>query len=145
MHQSPRPWPLLTVRPYLLVTFSKARSASSAAFDRARQIVETLAADLNEPTSQENFQSEAVTAIPKQSPQTSLQKEKARFGGLTKREREVTVLVTAGMSNLEIAERLFIGERTVETHVSHILTKLDFDNRTQIAAWAVEVKLVSTK
>jgi DNA-binding NarL/FixJ family response regulator len=124
---------------------ARRRKEAAAAFDRARQIVETLAADLIEPALRVHFQSQAEAAIPKIPSRTPLQKEKARYGGLTMREREVAALVAAGMSNLEIAGRLFIGERTVETHVSHILTKLDFDNRTQIAAWAVEVDLVTNK
>jgi DNA-binding NarL/FixJ family response regulator len=122
---------------------ARRREEAEAAFDQARQIVEALAAGLNEPTLRAHFQSQAVATIPKLPPRTPLQKEKARYGGLTKREREVAALVAVGLSNLEIGERLFIGERTVETHVSHILTKLDFDNRTQIAAWAVEVDLAS--
>ena len=44
--------------------------------------------------------------------------------------------VAGGLSNREIAERLVLSERTVETHVQHILTKLGFRSRTQIAAWA---------
>jgi DNA-binding NarL/FixJ family response regulator len=122
---------------------ARRRKEASAAFDQARQIVETMAADLNEPALRAHFQSAAEAAIPKLPPRTALQEEKARYGGLTKREREVAALVAAGMSNLEIAETLFIGERTVETHVSHVLTKLEFDNRAQIAAWAVEVDLES--
>lgn len=139
-------------RPFLwpnLISLGKAhlvarrREEAAAAFDQARQIIETLAAGLDETALQKHFQSQAEAAIPKVPPRTPLQKEKARYGGLTKREREVATLVAAGMSNLEIAERLFIGERTVESHVSHILAKLEFDNRTQIAAWAVEVDLES--
>ena len=42
----------------------------------------------------------------------------------------------AGLANREIAERLVLSDRTVETHVQHILTKLGFRSRTQVAAWA---------
>ncbi|MEV6909272.1 LuxR C-terminal-related transcriptional regulator [Amycolatopsis sp. NPDC051071] len=55
---------------------------------------------------------------------------------LTSREREIADLVAKGLSNQEIAESLVIGRRTAETHVGHILTKLGFTTRTQIAAWA---------
>jgi DNA-binding CsgD family transcriptional regulator len=55
---------------------------------------------------------------------------------LTRREREVAVLVAEGLSNRHIAAATHIGERTVESHVQHILDKLGFTNRTQIAAWA---------
>ena len=55
--------------------------------------------------------------------------------GLTVREREVATLVGAGLSNRAIAERLVLGERTIESHVSAILTKLQLANRSQLAAW----------
>src|SRR5438093_1008898 len=54
---------------------------------------------------------------------------------LSRREREVAGLVAEGLSNRQIAERLFISERTAEGHVEQILNKLGFDKRTQIAAW----------
>jgi DNA-binding CsgD family transcriptional regulator/tetratricopeptide (TPR) repeat protein len=56
---------------------------------------------------------------------------------LTPREREVTGLVAEGLSNRRIAERLYLSERTAETHVQNILTKLGFTSRTQVAGWAV--------
>ena len=62
----------------------------------------------------------------------------AGLEGLTAREREVALLVARGLSNRQIADELFIGERTVETHVGNILGKLDFSSRTQIATWVVD-------
>lgn len=58
--------------------------------------------------------------------------------GLTKREGEIAQLVMAGLSNKDIARKLVISQRTAETHVEHILTKLGFTSRTQIAAWMSE-------
>jgi len=55
---------------------------------------------------------------------------------LSRREQEVVELVRQGLTNRQIAERLFVSERTAENHVQHILTKLGLSNRTQIAAWA---------
>jgi predicted ATPase/DNA-binding CsgD family transcriptional regulator len=58
--------------------------------------------------------------------------------GLTVRESEITALVARGLTNREIAVQLYISVRTVEAHVDHILTKLGFRTRTQLAAWAHE-------
>ena len=55
---------------------------------------------------------------------------------LSRREREVAGHVAAGLSNREIADLLVLSERTVESHVQHILAKLGVRSRTQIAAWA---------
>ncbi|MGH3975147.1 MAG: helix-turn-helix domain-containing protein, partial [Pseudonocardiaceae bacterium] len=54
---------------------------------------------------------------------------------LTPREREVAELVAQGLTNREIAARLYLSERTAQNHVQHILTKLDLSNRSQIAVW----------
>jgi DNA-binding CsgD family transcriptional regulator len=56
-------------------------------------------------------------------------------GVLSAREDEVARLVTAGLTNREIARQLFISERTAQNHVQHILTKLGFTSRAQIAGW----------
>jgi non-specific serine/threonine protein kinase len=52
------------------------------------------------------------------------------------------VLVAEGLTNQQIAERLVIGRRTANTHVEHILTKLDFTSRAQVAAWATARQLL---
>jgi predicted ATPase/DNA-binding CsgD family transcriptional regulator len=54
---------------------------------------------------------------------------------LGRREREVAALIADGLSNKEIATRLFLSERTVETHVYNILNKLGFNSRVNIASW----------
>ena len=66
----------------------------------------------------------------------------ARLDRLTSREREVLVAVATGLSNIEIAEDLFVGAATVKTHVSSILTKLGLNNRAQAVAFAYESGLV---
>ena len=55
---------------------------------------------------------------------------------LSPREVEVAKLVARGMTNKQIGETLFVSERTAENHVQHILVKLGFSNRSQIAAWS---------
>lgn len=57
---------------------------------------------------------------------------------LTKREKEVAELVAQGLSNKEIADRLVISPRTAEAHLEHVLNKLGFNSRVQVAAWVVE-------
>jgi len=57
---------------------------------------------------------------------------------LTVREQQVAALVAQGMTNREIAAELDIAQRTAETHVEHILTKLGFSNRSRVAAWVTE-------
>jgi predicted ATPase/DNA-binding CsgD family transcriptional regulator len=59
---------------------------------------------------------------------------------LTARELQVARLIAAGRSNKQIAAELVIAQRTAENHVEHILTKLGFTSRTQVAAWAAALQ-----
>lgn len=65
-----------------------------------------------------------------------------RLALLTPREREVVLAIAQGHSNAEIAGELLMSVTTVKAHVSHILTKLDLDNRTQIALLAHDGRLL---
>jgi DNA-binding CsgD family transcriptional regulator len=62
---------------------------------------------------------------------------------LTRREQEVADLVARGLSNAAVARELHLSPATVATHISHILEKLGFSSRVEIAAWIVERRLRS--
>ncbi|WP_236035101.1 response regulator [Alkalihalobacterium elongatum] len=65
-------------------------------------------------------------------------KEEHLLDTLTKREKEVLLEITNGKSNKEIAASLFITEKTVKTHVSNLLSKLELSDRTQAALYAIK-------
>lgn len=62
--------------------------------------------------------------------------------GITKRELEILELIAAGLSNKEIAERLFVSENTVKTHSARVLDKLNAKRRTQAVQLAKEAGLI---
>jgi two-component system, NarL family, response regulator DevR len=64
----------------------------------------------------------------------------SKLSVLSEREREVLGLLAEGMTNREIAERLFISEKTVRNHVSGVLRKLDFRHRTEAALFAAPIR-----
>jgi DNA-binding NarL/FixJ family response regulator len=61
---------------------------------------------------------------------------------LTPREREILQLLANGLSNADVAEKLFISPETVKSHVRHILTKLEADTRTQAVAIALREAII---
>src|SRR5512146_767238 len=59
-------------------------------------------------------------------------------GSLSERELQIVELVAAGLTNQEIAEKLEISKRTVDNHISNILTKTETENRTALVLWALQ-------
>ncbi|MBA3871481.1 MAG: AAA family ATPase [Anaerolineae bacterium] len=116
----------------------KLREEAEAACLTAQQIIESLAASISNDSLKTGFLQGAtalIPAVPALSPHQITQKQ---FDGLTPREREIAVQIIYGKSNRSIAEQLFISDRTVESHISSIFSKLGFTSRAQIAVWAVE-------
>ncbi len=62
--------------------------------------------------------------------------------GITERELEVLELVAKGMSNQQVADRLFVSTNTVKTHLKHLFDKLDVSRRTQAVGKARELRLI---
>jgi DNA-binding NarL/FixJ family response regulator len=77
-------------------------------------------------------------ALEEKRPAVPSSAEKPSSAELTPRESEIAGLVAQGLSNRDIASRLVVSQRTAETHVEHVLMKLGFTSRTQIAAWVAD-------
>lgn len=68
--------------------------------------------------------------------------ERERYDGLTAREKEILTLIASGSSNQQIAEKLFISIKTVQTHRAHILEKLGLHDRTELVRYAIRKGLI---
>jgi DNA-binding NarL/FixJ family response regulator len=77
-------------------------------------------------------------ALERKTATSGAEQSAGRASMLTHREMEIAELVCEGLSNRDVADRLVISQRTVESHVEHIMSKLGFNSRTQIATWVVE-------
>ena len=73
---------------------------------------------------------------------TPSKKVEGRLDLLTPREQEVCTLLAFGHTNAEIAEKLFISERTVETHRTNLLSKLDLKSRAELVRFAIDHGLI---
>jgi DNA-binding NarL/FixJ family response regulator len=81
---------------------------------------------------------ELVHQIAREAVDDGRERAAEQAGRLTRREREVAALVAQGLTNEEIAQRLVLVSGTASNHVLHILRKLGFSRRVQIATWAVQ-------
>ena len=68
--------------------------------------------------------------------------ERERYDGLTTREKEILTLIAQGLSNQQIAEKLYISIKTVQTHRAHILEKLGLHDRTELVRYAIRKGLI---
>ncbi|MEP7356156.1 MAG: LuxR C-terminal-related transcriptional regulator, partial [Anaerolineales bacterium] len=105
---------------------------------RARELVARLAANMTHPDLRGAFQRGAAALVGDERQPTARRQAAIAYGGLTQREREVAGLIAQGLSNRAASAALVVSERTVESHVANILSKLGLTSRTQIAAWAIE-------
>ncbi|WP_151483923.1 ATP-binding protein [Streptomyces albicerus] len=78
-------------------------------------------------------QAMAGVVDPRACPEESVTEPDADWETLTSREQEIAALVAEGLSNRQIAERLVISKRTVDSHIGHIMSKLGYSSRLQIA------------
>jgi DNA-binding CsgD family transcriptional regulator/tetratricopeptide (TPR) repeat protein len=122
------------------------RLRAEQAFAAARATIEHMAAgvpaavraEAEDVPVHDHFLKTALAQVPSSPRLTPARAAKRAAGGLTGREREVARLVARGKSNGGIAADLFLGRRTVETHVANICLKLGVNSRAQVAAWAAD-------
>ena len=122
----------------------KREEQAQGEYSASREVIEALAATIDETALREHFLRTALASLPQGKPLSPQAVTSSVYGGLSTREREVAALVAQGSTNREIATHLVVSERTAEAHVSNILVKLGFTTRAQIAAWAVEKGLTTT-
>ena len=113
-------------------------------YNTARSIITELNDSFQDQALRDRFWEQALAMLPAQRAVSARKAEKGEFNGLTVREREVAVLIARGETNREIAAGLVVSERTVESHITNILTKLGLSSRARIAVWAADKGLVKT-
>jgi predicted ATPase/DNA-binding CsgD family transcriptional regulator len=122
-----------TVMPVLTPVLTQAEDVATAALGRSRYEAEFGA---GKRLSRESAVGLALGETPADAPKS----DGTDIGVLAKRETDVARLIADGLSNKQIGARLFISERTVDSHVRSILNKLGFNSRAQIARWIASVE-----
>ena len=115
------------------------RDPARAAFTRAVDLYSSLGATRDVDRLQARFRAHGIRRAPR------VKHRRARHGwdSLTPAETKIAALVAQGMTNPQIAARLFLSHRTVATHVSHILGKLDVRSRIDIAREATDRRAIA--
>ena len=116
------------------------RDQARAAFTQAVEIYASLGAATDVARMQATFRAHGI----RRSPHTKHRRVRSGWDSLTPTEIKVAALVEGGLSNPEIAAKLFLSRRTVATHVSHILKKLDVNSRIDIAREAALRNIAAT-
>jgi len=143
---------LPTVNVLVLTTFgedeyvAQALSAGAAGFLLKDSAVDELIPAIRAAAAGQAFLSPKITrqvlnrlpATP-----TTLETDLAKIAALSRREREILILLSQGLSNAEIATQLYVTEGTVKTHIYRIFTKLDCDNRIKAALLAHRAGLLA--
>jgi DNA-binding CsgD family transcriptional regulator len=142
----------LSLKPLLWrILFAQARLAraqgseeqAEAYFDSGQSLLDSLLVNLNVADSAlSQFLSNRAERLIRFRKNSARMLTRDQFDGLTPRERDIAALIAQGKSNKEIAEALSLSNRTVEAHISKVLSKLSFSSRSQIAVWAVEKGLL---
>ena len=86
-----------------------------------------------------NFKKEKIVEV---APTQEVDEKRIDELGISQREMEVLQLISQGLSNQEIAEKLFVSQSTIKTHVSNLFVKLDVKRRTQAVTRAKEWKII---
>ena len=133
--RAPKHWRPQPERSWIAATGTAAR----AAFTRAVDLYSSLGATRDVARLQARFRAHGIRRAPR------VKHRRARRGwdSLTPAEAKIAALVAEGMTNPQIAARLFLSHRTVATHVSHILGKLDVRSRIDIAREATDRRAVA--
>jgi DNA-binding CsgD family transcriptional regulator len=124
---------------------SRARISSVPPGERQPRM-RSLSTPLDTAPSSQNLPKQSASTLPDRPPAGSRDPRLESPNGsglLTDRQREIAIEIALGLTNRQIAEKLVITPGTVANHVEHILTRLDFRCRAQVAVWAVEQGLVA--